>query len=62
MLDERDSRFQCRGDCGDWSCGGVKVGQLYEVAGVFKKVPDRVGRLVYQLVPEGLRLIEDNNE
>ena len=60
MLAPRDPRFQCQGDCGDWTCGGVKAGELYDVAGRFRKLPNRVGRVVYQIVPESLVLVENS--
>ena len=58
LLDERDPRFKCRGDCDEWTCGGVKAGQVYEVTGRLQKSDDRA-RPVLRFLPEGIRLIEE---
>jgi endonuclease G len=61
LLDVRDPRFHCRGACESWTCEGAVVGRIYEATGRWGKFRSDNRPVAYQLVPESLRMVEDNS-
>lgn len=50
-LDIENTRFVCRGHCGNWACPGFEVGRQYEVTARLRKSLIDEGSPRYTLIP-----------